>query len=148
MLGKQSNDKTEIILCLWYVRDEEGLIYSLRARLYAYSGTDQEKLAFLQERALLDYLVADPFEIPKRFHVTIHSPEGQKCYPVAYVAMVTDPDSPLILFEDALKELDKRLPSQTTLPIPEDPLFCMTPLMQNRQGVLKPHIEGYQKFTL
>ena len=33
----------EIILNLWYVIDDDGLIYSLRARCYVHSGTDEEK---------------------------------------------------------------------------------------------------------
>ena len=40
----------EIILNLWYVIDDEGLIYSLRARCYVHSGTDEEKLAFLRSQ--------------------------------------------------------------------------------------------------
>lgn len=57
------NDR-EVVLNLWYVRDEEGVIYSLRVKAYVIEGTDEEKLTFLQERAKLDYLIAEPFEIP------------------------------------------------------------------------------------
>ncbi len=34
----------EVILNLWYVRDEEGIIYSLRAKAYVADGSDEEKI--------------------------------------------------------------------------------------------------------
>lgn len=71
----------EIILNLWYVIDDEGLIYSLRARCYVHSGTDDEKLAFLQSVAETDYLVAQTFEIPERFHTTITNEHGSDKLP-------------------------------------------------------------------
>jgi hypothetical protein len=45
---------TEVVLNLWYVRDDEGVIYSLRAKAYVVDGSEEEKLAFLQARAALD----------------------------------------------------------------------------------------------
>lgn len=38
-------DNREIILNIWYVTDEEGIIYSLRAKAYISEGTDEEKIA-------------------------------------------------------------------------------------------------------
>ena len=64
-------NEPEIILKLWYIGDEMGMIYSLRARAYVGTGSDGEKLAFLCSRAALDYLVAQPFPIPDRFHITL-----------------------------------------------------------------------------
>lgn len=61
----------EIVLNLWYLRDEEGIVYSLRARAYVCQGTHDQKLSFLKERAQYDYLVADSFVIPERFHLRI-----------------------------------------------------------------------------
>ena len=34
----------EVIMNLWYVRDGEGIIYSLRAKAYVAVGSDEEKL--------------------------------------------------------------------------------------------------------
>ncbi len=59
----------EIILNLWYVVDDLGYIYSLRARAYLGSGSDDEKLAMLQKYAKTDYLIAKAFPIPKQFHI-------------------------------------------------------------------------------
>ncbi len=136
----------EVILNLWYVRDEEGIIYSLRAKAYVGEGSEQEKLEFLQQRARLDYLVAEPFEIPKRFHVTIGVGRESKVMPVAHVSMLQTLDSPIALFEDAIKSLDSRMPAQSQLGIPQDPLVCTTPLMQNEHGVIEPRISGQIRY--
>jgi hypothetical protein len=69
--GELKMPTREVILNLWYVRDEEGIIYSLRAKPYVGDGTDEQKLEFLLKRAKLDYLIAEPFEVPVRFHVTL-----------------------------------------------------------------------------
>ena len=136
----------EIIVNLWYVRDEEGVIYSLRAKAYVGTGSDAEKLEFLQQRALVDYLVADPFEIPRRFHVHVGIGRDSKVIPVALVSMLQTLDSPIALFEDALKVVESRFPAQSELGIPQDPLVCTTPLMQNKQGTIEPRITGQIKY--
>lgn len=75
-----SGSEPEIILNLWYVHDEAGIIYSLRARAYVGFGSDKEKLALLQSHALVDYLIATPFPVPGRFHTTVIEVEGsRKC---------------------------------------------------------------------
>jgi len=55
----------EIILNLWFVRDHRGLLYSLRARCYVATGSDEEKLAFLRGFATQDYLIAQEFPLPE-----------------------------------------------------------------------------------
>lgn len=47
----------EIILNLRYVHDDNGFIYSLRARCYVGSGADDEKLALLRRFAQTDCLI-------------------------------------------------------------------------------------------
>lgn len=131
---------------LWYVRDEEGIIYSLRAKAYVGAGSNAEKLEFLQQRAWLDYLVAEPFEIPQRYHVQIGSGSDSKVMSVAYVSMLQTLDSPIALFEDALKVIESRMPAQSQLGIPQDPLVCTTPLMQNKQGVIEPRVSGQVRY--
>jgi hypothetical protein len=133
---------SEIVLNLWYVRDDEGVIYSLRAKPYVVVGSDDEKLAFLQERAALDYLIAEPFSVPERFHLTIGAGRDGKRMPVAHVSMLQGLDSPIALFEDAIRVLEDRFPAQSNTAVPEDPLVCTTPLMQNEAGVIVPNIEG------
>ena len=95
---------------LWYVMDEDGIIYSLRAKAYIGIGSEAEKLEFLQQRASLDYLVAEPFEIPQRFYIQIGNMDTPDTTlgPVAHVSMLQTLDSPITLFEDALKIIEDR----------------------------------------
>lgn len=140
------SDDREVILNLWYVRDEEGIIYSLRARAYLAEGSDDEKLRFLQERSTLDYLIAEQFEIPSKFHATIGMGREAKKMPVGHIAMLSTLDSPVALFEDAIRTLENRFPSQSDLSVPEDPLVCTTPLMQNSKGLIEPRIDGQFRY--
>jgi hypothetical protein len=56
-------DDGEVILNLWYETD--GLIVSaLRSKAYVASGTDEEKLIFLQERANTDFTDAELHPVP------------------------------------------------------------------------------------
>jgi len=133
----------EVILNLWYVRDEEGIIYSLRAKPYVADGTDEHKLEFLQERAKLDYLIAEPFEVPVQFHMTTGALPDAKKMPVGHVMMLQKiMGAPIALFEQAIKTLEARFPAQSNVQIPEDPLVCVTALMQNAKGVIEPRITG------
>jgi hypothetical protein len=63
-------DNPEIVVNLWYLFDELGIIYSLRARADIVSGADEEKLALLRKFSETDYLIAQPFPVPKRLHTT------------------------------------------------------------------------------
>ena len=139
------NDR-EVILNLWYVRDQEGIIYSLRAKAYVAEGSEEEKLAFLQERARLDYLIADSFEIPKQFHLQVQTEGKPEIMPVAHVGVLPEMGGSIALFEEAIKCLESRMQAQSDIEIPEDPLVCTTPLMQNERGVIVPVIEGHFRY--
>jgi hypothetical protein len=78
-------ENAELILNLWYVYDDTGLVYSLRARCYVGSGDDEEKLALLRHFAQIDYLIAQPFPVPERFHTTIVEGNTQKKVPVVHL---------------------------------------------------------------
>lgn len=128
----------EIILNLWYLYDDSGMIYSLRARCYLRSGTDEEKLTFLSQFAETDYMVAQMFPLPERFHTTIH--EGDEAHKLAAVSMhALGPFGGVhILFEDAFRQLEKELPASTNLNIGRDPLVCITPLLVDDGGEIHP----------
>ena len=149
MKNDKAMDSKEVVVNLWYVMDEEGVIYSLRAKAYVAMGSEVAKLEFLTQRALLDYLVADPFEIPQRFYIGIsnlETPNRSTTLPVAHVSMLKTLDSPIALFEDALKVIEDGFPAQSQLAIPEHPLVCTTPLMQNKQGVIEPQFSSQMQF--
>jgi hypothetical protein len=142
--NKNDTAATEVIVNLWYERDDDGIIYSLRGMAYVGQGTDDEKQAFLQQRANADYLIAEPFEIPPRFHLHVHVGDDERLVPVAHVDILTfDPKG--ALFEDALKILSDRFPAQSNISIPDDPLVCMTPLMQDAKGSIVPRISGKKR---
>ena len=65
-MSRMELSSPEIIMNLWYVIDDLGVIYSLRARCYVHSGSDEEKLAFLRSCAETDFLIAQSFPVPER----------------------------------------------------------------------------------
>jgi len=135
----------EIILNLWFVIDDEGLIYSLRARCYVHCGTDEEKLAFLQSAAKRDYLIAQSFEIPERFHTTIHNGDISEKVPMATYEGIRATVPFSLLFEDVIQEMEKQIPKQTKLGIGQQPIVCMTPLLGDEDGKLRPLTEHNEK---
>jgi hypothetical protein len=136
----------EVILNLRYVCGEKGTSYSLRVKAYVAEGAEEEKLAFLQDRARLDYLISEPFEIPERFHVNIGLGREARKMPVGHIAMLKTLGSPIAIFEDAIKTIEDRFPAQSGVSISQDPLVCTTALMQNAEGVIEPRINGQIRF--
>jgi len=125
-------ENSEITLNLWYVRDEDGFIYSLRARAYIGTGSDEEKLNALWKSSLVDYLIARVFPIPAQFHI-----DGK---PIFHAAALEALDNSLVLFEEAIQVLQAELPAQTSLNIPASPLVCVTPLFGDDDGNIYPKI--------
>ncbi|HUU20834.1 MAG TPA: hypothetical protein VMW72_27060 [Sedimentisphaerales bacterium] len=137
------NDQ-EIILNLWYVFDDMGLIYSLRARAYVRAGSDEEKLRFLQQYATLDFLIARPFPVPARLSTEFLEENGSQKLPVFTMKMLETQGGPLSvgdLFKEVYDELENSLPMQTELTIPEKPLVCITPLFADDAGRIYPKID-------
>jgi hypothetical protein len=138
-------DGPEIILNLWYVFDERGEVYSLRARAYVQSGSDEEKLAFLQRFAETDYLIARPFPVPERCHTTVVAGGITKKMPFLLVQALATQGGPVLaadLFEEAMRQIQEDLPATTKLSIPEDPLICLTGLFADDDGNLQPRSDG------
>lgn len=137
-----AKENPEIVLNLWYVYDDLGVIYSLRARCYVRTGTDEEKLAFLRQFAETDYMIAQMFPVPERFHTTFH--EGGESRKMTVVCL--DSLEPLggvqVLFEDAFQQLESELPKTTKLSIGRDPLICITPLLSDDDNGLRPQTQS------
>ena len=138
-LSEQTMNKTEIIINLWYVCDEWGFIYSLRARAYIGTGSDENKLAMLQKFAQVDYLIARIFAIPVEFRI-----DGSLIYHKDALWLL---DSPIAFFEEAIKALQSDLPSQTPLDIPVRPLVCLTPLLGDDAGNIRPIISEVKRLS-
>jgi len=138
-------DEPKIILNLWYVFDDTGTVYSLRARAYVQRGSDEEKLRFLQRFAETDYLIARPFPIPERFHTMVVEGRTKRKMPVMPTQLLETHGGPVTaadLFDEAFKQIEKDLPAQTRLSIPEDPLICLTGLYADDDGNVRPRIDG------
>lgn len=128
----------EIILNLWYVIDDDGLIYSLRARCYVHSGTDDEKLAFLQSLAEIDYLIATPFPIPEEFHVAMDYGDREEKLPMATYKGLRETGHFPLLFEKVYDAMQGQLPAPTKLSIGQSPIVCITPLRGDEDGNMSP----------
>lgn len=119
----------EICANLWYVIDDQGFIYSLRIKLYVCDSTEEEKKAFLLSRVYVDYLVARSFPVPERFGTTFITREGPGTkYPVIHHDDALRTGGLDRLFYDAFNVMEKDLPAQTRLSIPESPLIRITAL--------------------
>lgn len=126
----------EVMFNFWYVHGGDGIIYSLRARAYLVQDTEDQSLAFLRQLASTDYLIARPFTIPERFHITLgHS--GEKMA-VASTAVLGTLNTPIALFEDAIEQIEKDFPAQSNVTVPSHPLVCVTPLLGDEQGNIRP----------
>jgi hypothetical protein len=136
----------EIILNLWYVHDDNGFVYSLRARCYIGSGADDEKLTLLRQFAEKDYMIAQPFPIPERFHTTVVEGNTQKKVAVIHLDSLEPIGGPQVLFEDAFATLDRQLPAQTNLSIGQQPLICITPLLADDNGEIRPRFKTRREF--
>jgi hypothetical protein len=137
-------DEPEIILNLWYVFDDQGVIYSLRARAYVQSGSDEEKLRFLQRFARTDYLIARPFPVPERCYTTVITDTRAKKMPFMVTQALETHGGPVTaadLFEEAFREIEKDLPATTHLSIPKDPLVCLTGLLADADGNVHPQVD-------
>lgn len=137
--------KPEIILNLWYVYDEHGMIYKLLARAYVHTGTDDEKLAFLRGLAPTDYMLAQWFPLPDRFHTTIHEGSETRKMAVASIDALELSVGIQNIFEDAYQQIEKDLPEWTKLRIGKGPLVCITPLFVDENNELHPKTDKRKK---
>jgi hypothetical protein len=146
-MAAQDARNPEIIFNLWYVYDDMGLIYSLRARAYVGEGSDPEKLGLLRRFAETDYLIARPFEVPQSFSSRIVDGGSSVDARVVPTAVLRDSDHPIALFEEALQALEAEIPAQTKLAMPRTPLVCITPLFGAEDGSIEPRVAGSMSFA-
>jgi hypothetical protein len=133
----------EVMFNLWFVHGGDGIIYSLRVRAYLALGTEDQSLKLLRHLASTDYLIARPFSIPESFHVSLNS--GEKM-PVASTAVLNTLDTPIAIFEDAIKQMEKDFPAQSNVAVPAHPLVCVTPLLGDEQGNIRSAFTHAQRY--
>ena len=135
----------EITLNLWYIYDDDNLIYRLLVRAYLDTGSDEAKRTRLFELAKTDYWIAKQFALPKQFHVKLVSPDSEKTLPVLPVQEYNSLP-PLLVFEDAIKTVQAELPGFCPLSVPQDPMVCVTPLKMDDAGRLQPEFGKQRLF--
>jgi hypothetical protein len=140
-------ESPEIILNLWYVYDNLGMIYSLLARCYVGTGTDEEKLASLHRFAHTDYLIAQHFPLPPRLHTTLVSDGAQKTLPMVSRRAVDELGGTHLLFEEVFAEMEKQLPARTRLSIGRNRLVCITPLPADEEGRIRPEYSRRERMA-
>jgi len=123
-------EPAQVILNLWYVVDDRGMISSLRARAYAGTGREQEDQALLEEHRYADYVVAREFPVPERLFA-----EGGRAAPAG---VLDEPDGAMELFREAIGELVKELPGEAGPATGPEPTVCVTALAADDQGDVAP----------
>lgn len=118
-------DQPEVILNLWYIYDNTGICYALRAKAYVATGTDEEKLELLRTLSLTDWRIAPIYPIPERHVVVTEFGEKPGLY---YLGSSGGLNDLLGLFEEAIQEVQKGFPADCKLEIPMAPITCLTPL--------------------
>ncbi len=131
----------EIILNLWYYVDEDHqFIFALAGRAYIASGSDEEKTALLKQLAATDYPMAYKLPTPDRY-VTFYADRMRPG--IAPASELDDPATQL--FEEVYQAIEADLAKMAEdrncpvedFKIPDNPLFVMTALYQEDEGVVR-----------
>lgn len=129
----------EVILNLWYVTDGY-VISSLRSKAYIASGTDQEKLSFLQKRANSDFPDAEVHPVPDSMKAEIKlvgesgiASVGRECTHQMLEMM----GGYLALFRDVVEAI----PSHGFRFDTSQAMMCITGLVKGTDGALAVQID-------
>lgn len=133
-----NDDSLEIILNLWYIYDDTGMCFGLRARAYIATGTEREKLDLLHLLAGSDWRSATVYPIPKQFCVV--RPDGVILEGLFDLRAAGAIGGMITLFEPAIRQIQAELPRDCRLTIPNDPLTCLTPLYMNDDSSMEARV--------
>lgn len=137
----------EICFNLWPVIDESSqTVYAYLGKTYALRGSEKEKLSTLQCLAPNDHVTVSKRPIPARFELIDN---GEPKPGVTTMEIVSNPESQF--WEELITQLGDELPPvvnwlggreiQSRFPLSENPLTCITPLVESDAGVRRPLIE-------
>ena len=143
-------DCLEVCFNFWPIVDEQtALITAYAGKAYTLRGGTDEKLRVLQALATEDHHTAIHYELPDRF-ITV-SPDGSEIRATSLNVMN---GSESFFWVELIETLTNELPLQirkfagqkieTPLPIHEQALSVVTPLIQSLVGVLKPITESQE----
>ena len=88
------------------------------------TGSDEEKLEELNTRALLDFMIAEDFKLPKWLITSV----GTEKYNTATYKDVKLMGQEAALFEECMEELESQFSKTHSMKISQQPLICITPL--------------------
>ena len=131
-----THGKCEVIFNLWYVFDQNGIIYFLLGRSYPGLSDDAESLALLRRHAAIDHKIAQYFPLPARFHATVVEAGTQREVPVIHTSNLGVIGGPEVLFQEVILKLQAQVHAMSELSITEAPVVCITPLLLNVDGSL------------
>ncbi len=126
-LRKNPSDSGEVILNFWYVK-RGPLVTSLRAKPYVASGTDEEMVALLRQRAESDYHDATEHPVPKGMESSLRRGAPGDLAP--------------LLFQDVIASTE----SHGFRYNPESVMFCCTCLVQHDDGTLSVQIDREETY--
>ncbi len=140
-------EKREVILNLWLVFNNNNVgIQGLRMQHYVVTGSDEEKLQLLQERSRQDYYAAAVVPIPGRFFTIRVDGTEMRRVPVVKPEALEILGGPVVLFEDAIRQLETEVLKRQDLVVPKDPLVCVTALLADDEGTFTPQIDYVVRF--
>jgi hypothetical protein len=131
----------EIRLHSWCYVDHSGVGFRLAGKAYAFSGSDEEKLAALHHMAGTDHLIGTLGTVPARF--TLTSEHGTIPGALPASALSDDQDAFFgSLMDQIERDLRKGIRSvhdnyeQFTVSTPQDPLCATTGVFEQQNGEL------------
>lgn len=124
LMGKEGIGMKEKILNLFlYV--ENGIIHQIGAVCHFHSGTDAEKISFLQAQVMADYLEAKRYTVPDRYIVVSQGIDTPNRLTYATYLRLPEIGKQTELFDEVFEDFGA---SST-------PLICITPIVDGMPRV-------------
>lgn len=129
----------EIIFNL-YVYSTNDIINKIGAVTYSKSGSDEEKLLFLQTRVYEDLKIAQIFNVPESYKLELANGDIITGILKDRYLELQHNSSELFIFEEAFKKLNA----------PKEPLICITSVVDGDiliegKSAIKPYVHSYVK---
>ncbi len=141
----RSNKKSdgEIIINLWYVTNRI-VISELRSKLYVASGTDDDKLRFLRQRANIDFKNASIYPVPESMKVDVKLVDGSNELPSGKACLHTSLEF-LGGYPALFREILLNTPKTKFRFDSSQAMLCITGLLKGTDGELSVQIDNFSK---
>lgn len=135
------HSESELCLNRWYFVDDSGVVLRIAAKVYALSGSEEDKLAILHKLSAADHLTATMHMVPSDFILSVDGQDFIGAIPASAIHDCIDK-----VFEPLLVQLQKALPQPLhsiddnyqsfALQIPDDYLCVTTAVYERQDGEL------------